>query len=54
VIFGLKNHAPDDYREKSEMALSGGDKPIQVETPDERAARARAIVAEAFAVVTQE
>jgi terminase small subunit-like protein len=51
VIFGLKNHAPDDFREKSETVLSGGDKPLQVEqlTPDERAAKARAIVAEAFA-----
>jgi len=36
--------------------LSGGDRPIQVEllTPDERAAKARAIVAEAFAAHPRE
>jgi transposase len=45
VIFGLKNHAPNDYREKSELALAGGDKPIQVETSH---AAAVAAIEEAF------
>lgn len=54
IIFGLKNHAPDDFRDKTEHQLTGKDgAPIEhaMLTPEERAARAKQIIEEAFAEV---
>jgi hypothetical protein len=52
VIFGLKNHAHEDYTDKTQHEHAGpGGGPIEVAmlTPEERAARAKAMVADAFA-----
>lgn len=51
VIFGLKNHAPDDFKEISRQERTGPDGgPVQVEvlTPEQRATKAVALIDETF------
>ena len=51
VIFGLKNHAPDDFREVTRQELTGKDGgPIETQslTPEQRAQRAVALIDETF------
>ena len=54
VIFGLKNHAPDDFKEVTRQEHTGKDGgPIEVDhpTPEERAASAVALIDETFGTV---
>ena len=54
IIFGLKNHAPEDYQDVSRKEISGtGGGPVQVGgmTPEERAAEARRLLDETFGAV---
>jgi hypothetical protein len=56
VIFGLKNHAPEDYQEVSRRELTGRDGgPIETAglTPEERAAEARRLIDETFGEVSR-
>ena len=51
VIFGLKNHAPDDFKEVTRQEHTGKDGgPIETQslTPEQRAAAAVALIDEAF------
>lgn len=48
VIFGLKNHAPEDYRDRQEIAHTGKDGgPVAITLDDKRAA-AKALLDAAF------
>ena len=54
AIFGLKNHAPDDFKEVTRQEHTGKDGgPIEVDhpTPEERAASAVALIDETFGTV---
>jgi hypothetical protein len=54
IIFGLKNHAPDDYKEISRRELTGADGgPIETAglTPEQKAEEARRLMDETFGEV---
>jgi hypothetical protein len=55
VIFGLKNHAPEDYQDVSRRELTGKDGgPIETAgpTPEQKAEEARRMIDEVFAAVS--